>query len=241
MTTLLPDHVEFAPYFRSRLVVLDKEDELMQEIYELRFQVYCNECGYLPPANYPDGREVDEYDADAVHFCVFNLKNELVGYVRLVHPAASGVFPFQTHCPDLLEGVTLPEPSKSVEISRLMVRQDYRRRRGDMLSGVSANFDDAEQGTEKRDHSPQILLSLYRQIYKYSRKNGIQYWYAAMESSLALVLTRMNFGFRQVGLLTDYYGPVAPYLAAVNDTEAGVGAANPALLAWMQAPEASCC
>ena len=115
----------------------------MRRIFELRFQVYCKECGYLPPANYPEGLEVDEYDADAVHFCAFNSMDELVGYVRLVRPAESGVFPFQMHCPDLLEGVTLPEPSKSVEISRLMVREDYRRRRGDMLSGVNTNSDGA--------------------------------------------------------------------------------------------------
>ena len=80
----------------------------MRRIFELRFQVYCKECGYLPSANYPEGLEADEYDADAVHFCTFNSTDELVGYVRLVRPAASGVFPFQRHCPDLLEGVTLP-------------------------------------------------------------------------------------------------------------------------------------
>jgi N-acyl amino acid synthase of PEP-CTERM/exosortase system len=62
----------------------------------------------------------------------------------------------------------------------------------------------------------------------------VRYWYAAMEPSLALVLTRMNFGFRQIGPLIDYYGPVAPYLAAIHDTELGLGTANPALLAWMQ-------
>jgi N-acyl amino acid synthase of PEP-CTERM/exosortase system len=240
MNTLLPDRAVFAPYFRSRMVNHDKEDALMRRIFELRFQVYCNECGYLPSADYPEGLESDEYDANAVHFCAFNATDELVGYVRLVRPTASGVFPFQMHCSDLLEGVTLPEPSKSVEVSRLMVREDYRRRRGDMLSGVNTNSDSVVGGTERRNRSPQILLSLYRQIYTFSRNNDIQYWYAAMESSLAQVLTRMNFGFRQVGLVTDYYGPVAPYLAAIIDTETGLGAANPALLAWMQAPEMAC-
>ena len=211
----------------------------MHKIFELRYQVYCRECGFLAPDDYPNGQETDEFDADAVHFCAYNSRDELVGYVRLVRPAASGLFPFQVHCPTLLDGVILPEPSKSVEVSRLMVRQDYRRRRGDILAGTNLESDAQMQQNEQRNKSPQILLSLYRQIYTFSRVNGIQYWYAAMESSLALVLTRMNFGFRQVGLQTDYYGPVAPYLAAVNDTEAGLAAANPALLEWMQQSEAS--
>jgi N-acyl amino acid synthase of PEP-CTERM/exosortase system len=224
----------FAPCFRSRRARFGQEDDWMHRIFELRFQVYCQECGFLSPSDYQDGREIDEYDANAVHFCAFNARDELVGYVRLVRPVASGKFPFQMHCPSLLEGVTLPDPSQCVEVSRLMVRQDYRRRRGDILAGVNMGSASPDPEHEKRNSSPQILLSLYRQIYAYSRSAGIRYWYAAMEPSLALVLTRMNFGFRQIGPLIDYYGPVAPYLATVNETEQGLGAANPALLAWMQ-------
>jgi N-acyl amino acid synthase of PEP-CTERM/exosortase system len=224
----------FAPYFRSCMVCPDIEEDLMRRIFELRFQVYCQECGFLPPSDYVDGLESDAYDAGAVHFCAFDARDELVGYVRLVRPAASEKFPFQLHCPTLLDGVTLPDPSQCVEVSRLMVRQDYRRRRGDILAGANIDSASLDQEHEKRNKSPQILLSLYRQIYTFSRSAGVRYWYAAMEPSLALVLTRMNFGFRQIGPLIDYYGPVAPYLAAIHDTELGLGAANPALLAWMR-------
>jgi N-acyl amino acid synthase of PEP-CTERM/exosortase system len=227
----------FAPYFRSRMVRPDHEEDLMRRIFELRFQVYCQECGFLPPSDYLDGLEIDEYDGGAVHFCAFDSRDELVGYVRLVRPVAAEKFPFQLHCPSLLDGVTLPEPSQCVEVSRLMVRQDYRRRRGDILAGTNIDSASLDQGHEKRNKSPQILLSLYRQIYTFSRSAGVRYWYAAMEPSLALVLSRMNFGFRQIGPLIDYYGPVAPYLAAIHDTELGLGAANPALLAWMQEPD----
>ncbi|MFT5644591.1 MAG: N-acyl amino acid synthase of PEP-CTERM/exosortase system [Janthinobacterium sp.] len=242
MSTLLLDRAEFAPYFRSCRIPFDKESIAMQKIFEFRFQVYCRECGFLPAADYPDGREVDEYDANAIHFCAYNAKDELVGYVRLVRPTASGVFPFQAHCPTLLDGVTLPEPSKSVEVSRLMVRRDYRRRGGDTLAGVNLESDSMQREDDAhatRDRSPQILLSLYRQVYTYIRNNDIQYWYAAMESSLMVVLSRMKFCFRQVGVQTDYYGPVAPYLANITDTEACLRAANPALLTWLQQPESN--
>jgi hypothetical protein len=40
-----------------------------------------------------------------------------------------------------------------------------------------------------------------------------------------------------MGPETDYYGPVAPYLADLRDLEVQVGARRPELLRWLQAPE----
>ncbi len=239
MTTTSHDRAEFSPNFRSHEGGVGRDDALMRRVFELRFQVYCLECGFLPTANYPDRREVDEHDANSAHFCTFNLRDELAGYVRLVRPDALQTFPFQSHCSTLLEGVTLPDPSEAAEISRLMVRQDYRRRQGDMLAGVTPEIGSAVPEHEMRDNSPQIVLNLYRQMYAYSLKNGIRYWYAAMERSLARVLTRMNFAFRQIGPQTDYYGPVAPYLADLRELEARLGESHPTLLAWMQRPQDS--
>jgi N-acyl amino acid synthase of PEP-CTERM/exosortase system len=236
VTTISPEGVEFAPNFRSREGRFGRDEALMRSVFELRFQVYCLECGFLPSAAYPDRLESDEHDSRSAHFCAFNLNDELVGYVRLVPPGVQQAFPFQSHCTVSLEGVPLAEPSKSVEISRLMVRKDYRRRRGDILSGVTADEGRAFAEHEKRDGSPQILLSLYRQMYAFSLKNGIRHWYAAMERPLARALMRMNFAFRQLGPQTDYYGPVAPYRADLPELEACLSECNPSLLAWLRQP-----
>lgn len=80
------------------------------------------------------------------------------------------------------------------------------------------------------------MLAMYRQMYVYSVNNNIRYWYAAMERSLARVLSRMNFGFQQIGPFTDYYGPVALYVADLRVLEYQVSQRDPALLAWMRAP-----
>lgn len=237
MPTPQPEQAEFAPYFRSQHVRLEQDADLMRRIYQLRYQVYCQERGFLPAADYPDGLESDPYDAHAAHFGAFNLKNELVGYVRLVRPNGLKTFPFQSHCPNLLDGVTLPPPQEAGEVSRLMVHPNYRRRRGDTLAGVTVENDRGVAEHEMRSQSPQILLSLYRQIYAFSRTEGVRYWYAAMERYLAQALTQLDFGFRQIGGQTDYYGPVAPYLADLIETEAKVGKNQPELLAWMQRPE----
>lgn len=234
MTTTPDTVVEFAPYFRGRRIHAGRDEALMRGVFELRFQVYCAECGFLPPVDYPDQRETDEYDPVSAHFCAVNFKNNLVGYVRLVRPNPMGEFPFQSHCHDLFDGIVLPPPAEAAEISRLMVRKDYRRRRGDIVAGVTADGSGAVPEHERRDNSPQILLSMYREMYSFSLENGIRYWYAAMERPLARALTQMDFGFRQIGPQTDYYGPVAPYVADLRELEVRVGENEPDLLVWMR-------
>jgi len=89
----------------------------------------------------------------------------------------------------------------------------------------------------RRDDASQVLMTLYRQMYAYSRANDISHWYAAMERPLARSLKRMNIAFRSIGPQTDYYGPVAPYLASLQEVEAQVGANDPAMLEWLQQAE----
>lgn len=228
------DTIDFAPYFSSRQVFFESDPSLMDRIFELRYQIYCQERQYLPAINYPDKRESDEYDATSVHFAAFNLKEELVGYVRLVRPIAPQPFPFQIHCPNLMPGVRLNTPADAVEVSRLMVHPNYRRRRGDTLSGINTLTDAPEAAHDLRNKSPQILLSLYRLIYNYSRVNHINYWYAAMEQDLVRVLNQLDFQFEQIGLKANYFGPVAPYLADLQKSQDQVEKYNPALMAWMK-------
>lgn len=234
MPSSLTDHPGFAPYFSSRRISFEAEPTLMAQFFALRFQVYCEECQYLPVDNYPDREESDEYDAHAVHFGAFNLMGEIAGYVRLVRPDANQSFPFQIHCPNLMPGITLHTPADAAEVSRLMVHPNYRRRRGDQLSGVNTRPETQPLSPEMRNNSPQILLSLYREIYNFSRSNHINYWYAAMEQDLARVLNHLDFEFEQIGLKANYFGPVAPYLADLRETQVRVGKNNPELLAWMQ-------
>jgi N-acyl amino acid synthase of PEP-CTERM/exosortase system len=234
MPSSLTNGPGFAPYFSSRRIFLETEPALMAQFFTLRYQIYCEECQFLPANNYPDHQESDEYDAHAVHFGAFNLQGEIAGYVRLVRPEAHQLFPFQLHCPNLMPGITLSAPGDSAEVSRLMVHPNYRRRRGDQLSGVNTGQQAAPLSQELRNNSPQILLSLYRQIYNFSRFNHINYWYAAMEQDLAQVLNHLDFQFEQIGLKANYFGPVAPYLADLRATQTRVGETNPALLAWMQ-------
>jgi len=209
----------------------------LRSALELRYQVYCLECSYLCPDDYPDGTESDEHDDAAQHFFAYDLEDELVGYVRLVRPNDEQRFPFQNHCVTFTDGAKLPVPSRAGEISRLMLRSDYRRLPDNALAGLASGQRHAALAGDRRGDAAQVLLSLYRQVYQYSRANGIDHWYAAMERPLARSLMRMNIAFKEIGPLMDYYGPVAPYLANLHAVESQVAASSPALLAWLQDPE----
>jgi len=224
---------DFAPYFHSQQVDPAVDTSLMLAAWALRFEVYCGECGFLPGDDYPDGLESDERDSISAHFCAYDRETRIAGYVRLVRADSEGIFPFQTHCSGLFNPQALPDPRVCAEISRLMVHHRYRRRRGDTLAGVNLS-DEARPVAERRDDSPQIMLSLFRQMYRFCLDNEIRYWYAAMERPLARAMHRLGFAFRCIGEETDYYGPVAPYLADLRELEVEVGRARPALLEWLR-------
>lgn len=227
---------DFAPYFTARRLAMLDDPALMERAYGLRYEVYCHDCHFLREEDYPERTEKDEYDANALHAVAFNLDGALVGYSRLVLPDACGLFPWQSHCTELLAGVELPAYANSAEVSRLMVHRDYRRRRGDVVQGASVGLAEPAPNdfVERYRRRPQILLSLYRQMYLHSCRHGIRYWYAAMERSLAGALEMMGFPFRRIGPESDYFGPVAPYLADLTVLEDVLEKKMPELLSWLR-------
>lgn len=195
------------------------------------------ECSFLCPDDYPDGTESDEHDDAAQHFYAYDLLGELVGYMRLIRPNDEQRFPFQNHCVTFTDGPKLPAPGRAAEVSRLMLRNDYRRLPARGLADKASGQPRTRLSGGKRDDAAQVLLTLYRQVYLYSRANGIDYWYAAMERPLARSLLRMNISFKEIGPLTDYYGPVVPYLSNLQELESQIAARHPGLLAWLQHPQ----
>ena len=227
------------PYFDFFAVDHGQHDSpVLAEIYRLRYEVYCLECHFLEPDAYDEGKESDEYDDCSAHFAASTDYGQMVGTVRLVQPTAQQIHPFEHHC-GVFDGFEMPPREQVGEVSRLVVRKTHRRRRGDSMQGVSRDFLDQKTasiqprtGKEQRSNSPLLLLGLYREMYRYSRRNGIRYWYAAMERSLARSLDKMGFGFVPIGPQVDYYGPVTPYMVDLDQLERRLRQENKFLAAW---------
>lgn len=229
------------PYFDfSKVLRGNMESFILKEIYKLRYEVYCLECGYLEAKDFDEGLESDDYDDCSVHFAAYTLDRDIVGTVRLVTPKDGQAYPFESHC-KVFEDFAMPARGTAAEISRLVVRKSFRRRRGDSMEGISRDF--VEKGTtasiqppaashEKRGNSPLLLLGMYREMYRHSRANGIRFWYAAMERSLARSLEKMGFKFMPIGPRVDYYGPVTPHMVDLNDLNERLRRDNKFLAAW---------
>ncbi|MCL4743904.1 MAG: PEP-CTERM/exosortase system-associated acyltransferase [Burkholderiaceae bacterium] len=200
--------------------------------FALRYQVYCQERGFLRPIDYPKGLESDRYDEIALHFGAFHPDGTLGGTVRLV-PGALHQLPMSSHCG--VDQASLPpglDTAELAEVSRLAVSRRFRRRATDRdlpdeLADIAPG---TGRNTMRRQGNPGLVLGLYRTMYQHSKRLGIDVWFAAMEPSLVRLLGRMFFRFRAVGPEVDYYGPVRPYVARLRDLDAEIFAQCPELL-----------
>lgn len=203
------------------------------DLFRLRYEVYCVERAYLTADPAVGGMELDDYDDCSTHFAAYaGADDALIGTVRLVTPDSERCYPFQRHCTTFAD-FAMPEQGACAEISRLAVRRSHRRRRGDCVAGLPGHQARDPAEVDRRSNGcPMLLLGMYREMFRHSRCNNIGFWFAAMERSLARSLKKMGFHFVQIGPVSDYYGKVTPYLLDVSQVVPNLIASNPELGAW---------
>jgi N-acyl amino acid synthase of PEP-CTERM/exosortase system len=80
---------------------------------------------------------------------------------------------------------------------------------------------------ERRGHD--LVLGLYRSVYRTSKRLGLTHWYAAMEDKLWVLLRRLGFEFEQIGPFHEYHGRRAPFLGEIATIERIVRDRRPAM------------
>ncbi len=163
------------------------------EMYALRYLVYCEEYKYLDRVDYLDKRERDKYDPYSVHYIlVYNkFKQSVVGTVRIIKNSTVG-FPIENNF-KLRKDLYNINKDKIVEISRLIVKKEYR--------------------------SQYFMLDLFKKLYQYCKENNITHIYAVMDDNLHKPLVNMGFIFKKIGEVGSYQGLTTPYLLTINDLE----------------------
>lgn len=209
----------------------------IDEIHQLRYEVYCLDKAFENAESFPDGRERDQYDAHSVHGLVRHQRSRrAIAGVRLVlsQPTHNPVaFPMEGLCLQALGTAgrnalrTVPR-AQVAELSRFAVSRDFRRRLGesDTPSGASDRVRYIDQAGGQRS-MPYITLGLFAAIVRLSQAQGITHWMAVMEPALLRLLQRFGIRFTHVGQTVEYHGRRKPVFDDAATVLAGIRQERP--------------
>ncbi len=205
----------FQKYFK---IILADTPELRDEVYRIRYEVYCHELQYECPENYTGGLEKDVYDSRSYHCLLLHRPSkQFAGCVRLVYndpDDQQSRLPFELKCTDHLyrpyADEVIPVRSSFGEISRLAVPANFRRRSVDAGSPIGdTSIPPLELQGQRR--FPYIPLGLYLAAAAAGLELGLNSVFAMMEPRLARHLQRFGIVFQQAGDLIEHRGQRAAF------------------------------
>ncbi|MBD3376294.1 GNAT family N-acetyltransferase [candidate division KSB1 bacterium] len=190
-------------YFREARTEND-----FQNIFALRYRIYCLENKWLPANDYPDNLEKDIYDEYSKHFIAESQQQVIIGSIRLI--LSDKLEPHQTL--PICKHPNIKRQSlcmaQSAEISRLVV--DRKVRWGD------------------------VSLGLYRIMYQYTMDNHIHYWYIAVDEYFLHILQKLGFPFQAIGSAGNYMGTTVPAMLSVKKGSIELLKNNMRFMDWFQ-------
>lgn len=215
-------------------------DELRQEVYKLRYQVYCLEHKFLEPS--AEGLEYDEYDAHSCHYLIQHKETKsYMATTRLILPSNKNIeelFPAEIHSQidntELLK--TVPRVNLA-ELSRFCVSKDFRRRAGEQ--DLLVTYDMNGNLSRGKNSSASITLALFAGAIKMSSEHNIQCWIASIEPALKRVVEPLGIHIIKIGSLADYHGMRFPCTIKVDKLLQDVGEKNPEYLEMLTGKKTS--
>lgn len=179
----------------------------LDELYKIRYQVYCEEYNYLDKKNYVNQKESDIYDNVSVHFVLRDKKNNnIAATVRLILNTELG-FPIEKNFKVDIH-VPIKNRNSMAEISRLIVSRKYRKR--------------------------YLLLALIKGLYAYIKFNKLTHIYSVLDDKLYPTLTDIGFPFKEIGSPTTYQGITSPYILDIAEMEHNLHYSNPKLYKYIK-------
>jgi len=217
-------------HFHFRKVV-DKAE--LEEVFRLRYKVYCDEWGFEKAEDHPGGLEFDIFDSISRHFISLNETWQIIGTIRIILNSEKG-FPIENHC-SIDADLSNVNSDKIGEISRLAVSKEFRKRFEDQfIYDGTPEYIQQQAAVHERRRRHEIVTGLYKCLYVESKKSGLTHWYAVMAKGLYILLKRMGILFKPIGPEIYYHGLRTPYLGSIADIEEGVSRLHPELFKEFQ-------
>jgi N-acyl amino acid synthase of PEP-CTERM/exosortase system len=204
---------------------------LRQEVYKLRYQVYCVEKGFEDEKNYPDGMEYDQYDAHSCHYLIRHRGTGCyMATTRLILPNKKNphaLFPMEVYCQvENTQSLKNIRRSHLAELSRFCILKQFRRRVNKRRLLVTDNLDESRFSPEEKDSFTHITLALFACAVKMSAEHNIHYWYGIMNPASKRIASALGIQVVDMGPLVDYHGIRLPCAIKIADLLQGVAEKN---------------
>jgi N-acyl-L-homoserine lactone synthetase len=196
---IVADTPQVRPLMQFQPRVLDGDPRLLDECYRLRYRVYCEEKRFLDASDYPDGREIDEFDAVAIHVGAVDADGEVAGVARVVAPNPLG-YPLSRHC-SFFPHVRLDEPGmRTVECSRIMISRHYAQRR-----------------------RTEPFLTIVKGVMQQAKRTGATHLIGATEPGFFRLIVLHGMPWRVAGPAVDYFGAaVLPCIMSLTELDEAI-------------------
>ncbi|HJU17371.1 MAG TPA: PEP-CTERM/exosortase system-associated acyltransferase [Stellaceae bacterium] len=221
MTELISDFTNcYERYFK---VLKADTPNLLDQVYRLRYQLFCVENPIFDPAEHLDERERDEYDERSAHILLVHRDSgAAIGTARLILPRRG-----DRSGPLLIQRLLAPgdrkilehlPPRRTAEISRFAIGKELRRHWRSKSAHRTA-FPDMprELQASERLLMRYITFGLLRGILDACMEHTILYLAAVMEPTLIRALVWLGIDFEPVGGRIDYYGVRQPCVVRLAD------------------------
>lgn len=203
--------------------------ELRDHAFRIRHQVYCEDLKYEPAR--PDGREVDDYDAQSLHILIRSLRtDEFIGCTRLILCRKDNpreLLPFERTCAATLDrSIVDPQAMprhRIAEVSRLAVIRKFRLRRGEHNLPAPLTHESFGGKLGLVPRFPYIPVSLYIATTELASLHGIEHMFVLTEPRLATHFARLGVTVRQVGRPVHHRGVRVPSMLDVKEILGGIG------------------
>jgi N-acyl amino acid synthase of PEP-CTERM/exosortase system len=204
-------------HFSSYLTpLLATEAALQQQVYKIRYNVYCQELKFEEPN--PLEEERDEFDDYSQHCLIHHDNSSLyAGTVRIVTPTEpTQLLPIEKYCINSITNKQFDprqfDRKDVCEVSRLAVPSMFRRRQMDKFQGAGVGVINQSTYSETELRCfPFIAVGLYLAAASMALESQIKHAYVMMEPRLARSMSFVGIKFEQIGPVVEYHGKRAPY------------------------------
>lgn len=198
-------------------------EELKNEAFRVRHQVYCEDLNY--ESQRASKYETDEYDINALHLLMKSVRlNKFIGCTRLIRPSIDNPqqsLPFEKCCGNTLDhskvGSLLLSRNKIAEVSRLAVISEFRRRKGEAERPINLSDEDYGISNYARFRFPYIPLGLFIGTVELAYIHHIDILFMLTEKRLAMHFSKLGANLDFIGTPIEHRGVRVPSM--VNTVE----------------------